>query len=604
VILLKEGVDNGRSKKRILLGVLLLLLLGILFAGYYLTFEPDLFEKGSSIEVDQFLFKVLLKDAETLTGKLSLQNVGNFEKEVNIESNVPVKLSETNILMQSQEEKMIEIEFQSNQDESIVVGKIDIIENKKVVEEIPLIIETESSEVSFDTNINLITDQVNSGEEIYFDVRFYNLENNLANSIYVEYNLIDLNGVSLYTESETISVDTQAGISKQITIPRNFESGVYVVGVKVQSEESLGTATTIVNVQSKILSATPLVLGICSNGKLSCWTLLLIIIVILFFILTTIYFFVATEIFGLFKNKIVVQQKKIRNYVSKKEKSPRKKRRSIFSIFKRKKKKKLAPLEAPAPRKPTKVKEKKKRSFFSIFRRKKKQALTLRKATKAKEKKKRSFFSIFRRKKKRKLAPLEAPAPRKATKAKEKKKRSFFSIFRRKKKRKLAPLEAPVPRKPTKAKEKKKRSFFSIFHWEKKEDLEVPVLKKQRNKLDLADVPLLPVEEENVIAEKEKTKKLFEGEGNQPKPLHLPRFSPIMEIKNPMNRIEKLGDQCYKSILARNLDLAEMYYAEMKPLYLKLNKEEKMSIRSRLVSLQHELSLLQVGKMKKGIKRD
>ena len=153
MILLKEGVDNGRSKKRILLGVLLLLLLGILFAGYYLTFEPDLFEKGSSIEVDQFLFKVLLKDAETLTGKLSLQNVGNFEKEVNIESNVPVKLSETNILMQSQEEKMIEIEFQSNQDESIVVGKIDIIENKK---ELAILKEVKNPQSTANTVINSI----------------------------------------------------------------------------------------------------------------------------------------------------------------------------------------------------------------------------------------------------------------------------------------------------------------------------------------------------------------------------------------------------------------------------------------------------------------
>ena len=79
----------------------------------------------------------------------------------------------------------------------------------------------------------------------------------------------------------------------------------------------------------------------------------------------------------------------------------------------------------------------------------------------------------------------------------------------------------------------------------------------------------------------------------------LPTFAD--HVINPWERCNKLLGFCYKALLNNDLNKVEMYYSEIKPLFLQLERWQKQNIYPKLVELQNEMTMLHMNSLRSGL---
>jgi len=208
--------------------------------------------------VDQTLLKVLIKEYESLTRTIRITNTDDKDLSFTLETSHSVsdliKLSETEFVLPPGQTKNIETSFVS------VSGGVEykpgtysgelIVTAGGVSRRIPVIIEIESRNVLFDTNLNIksMYKRVNQGDELLVGIKVYNLQGNRPTSINMEYNIKDLESNTVVTESESVVVATQADFLKSFTIPSNLQPGVYIFNVNTKYGSSVGTSSYLFEV--------------------------------------------------------------------------------------------------------------------------------------------------------------------------------------------------------------------------------------------------------------------------------------------------------------------------------------------------------------------
>ena len=85
------------------------------------------------------------------------------------------------------------------------------------------------------------------GEQVILTVRLFNLIGEKRN-VDVEYSLVDTDGISYYSEKESLIVGEDIGYDKSLMLPENLHYGEYVFVVKVTYEDSLGVGTYLLYV--------------------------------------------------------------------------------------------------------------------------------------------------------------------------------------------------------------------------------------------------------------------------------------------------------------------------------------------------------------------
>ena len=193
-------------------------------------------EKKAPFEVDQILIKVLIKSGEFITKELRIMNTGEKEATIDVwaenlldivsiaESSFTLKLGQTKALnlyfSSSVKEKKIE------QKPGVYVGKL-IVKSGNLKEEVPIIVEIESSNVLFDMNLNALARdrRILRGTDSVIEVRLFNLEGIEPVNVNMQYFVKDLNGNTIITESETVVVKTQASFFKTLNIPKDLRTG-------------------------------------------------------------------------------------------------------------------------------------------------------------------------------------------------------------------------------------------------------------------------------------------------------------------------------------------------------------------------------------------
>ena len=274
--------------------VLVLILIGVFFVfNMNLTSEPEVV--AHEVEVDQAIFKLLLNDGESLTRELRVMNTGDGVKSISLSSGLGgiLTFSESSFELSSGQTKVVSIIFDSIIEENnieyipgIYIGSVEI-ESEGDVETIPVVIEVESTEVLFDMNINFPDTTVDPGDEINPTVRLYNLMDQTAMSITMDYFVKDLDGNTFFSETETVVVDNQVSFTKTIEIPETFRVGTYVFGAVASYAGSTGTSSYVFDVvgeeEEEVVQASA---GFCSSGNPSCWLIFFILALLFLFVLS------------------------------------------------------------------------------------------------------------------------------------------------------------------------------------------------------------------------------------------------------------------------------------------------------------------------------
>ncbi len=297
---------------------LILTLVGVLFVSDIgLTSSSDV--APTDLDIDQIMIKILLNEGETLESEFRVMNIGNGVTNVNLNYDFydMLSLSDTEFELNPGETKVVTIKFNSVVGDieyapGIYIGNIDV-ESEGGVSVLPIIVEVESTEVLFDMNIIFPTVDIIPGSDVNPTVRLYNLMGEDALSLDIEYFVKDIDGNSLYTESETVVVDSQVSFTKNIDFPENFRTGTYVFGAIASYAGSSGTSSyvfDVVEASSGIQSS----LTFCSWTNPTCWLVGLIIIMLVLFVLTYFIFFIQAYL------KVIIKRREPQKEVKKKEK--------------------------------------------------------------------------------------------------------------------------------------------------------------------------------------------------------------------------------------------------------------------------------------------
>ena len=212
--------------------------------------------RGSSekFTVDQSLIKLLLHPGQELTKSMRIKNIwGNdLDFYTDITGNIGdlVSIDKTNFDLSSGASKKVEIKIAAGagKQPGVYVGNI-FVESMESIE-IPVVVEVESDYVFFDTNLNAkVLNNLNPGDEIDFSIKIFDMQmGTSATSVRMEYNLLDMGGNEILSETESVVVLGQTEFNKVVTLPSSLEHGLYVFTAQSSYGKSVGVSTYLVQV--------------------------------------------------------------------------------------------------------------------------------------------------------------------------------------------------------------------------------------------------------------------------------------------------------------------------------------------------------------------
>ena len=181
-----------------------------------------------------------------------------------------------------------------------------MIKSEKETIAVPVIVEIESKDVLFDMNIDLNAQDrvIELGDSRNIEVRLFNLGKVSPANVLMEYEIKGLNGETIFTETETVVVVTQASFYKTVKIPENLNTGEYVFIAKAKYGTSTGTSSYLFEVKAKEVKKGDVYyenissfLTVCS-GDPKCWISLLVLVLFLFILGSYTYFFIGAYIYS------------------------------------------------------------------------------------------------------------------------------------------------------------------------------------------------------------------------------------------------------------------------------------------------------------------
>ena len=311
--------EKGRGPLKLTIAILFILLILISMLFFIQNRNLVLSRKASEksfvpFDVDQILIKVLVKKGELLGKEIRVMNTWDKEATIKVEAvgiSGIAKVVDSGFTIKPGQTKIVEINFSSFDREKsiehvpgVYVGKI-VIKSENFEKDIPVIVEIETKEVLFDSNLNPASGdkKVLQGGQTTIEVRLFNLQSIEATNVDMDYFVKDLNGNTIISEKENVVVETRASFFKVIKIPQNLKTGSYVFIVQASYGNSVGTASYLFEVASEekqIIGFIPLnFMQFCRTDPL-CWALSLIILILIFTVGAYLYFFLGAYLYNKF----------------------------------------------------------------------------------------------------------------------------------------------------------------------------------------------------------------------------------------------------------------------------------------------------------------
>jgi hypothetical protein len=206
--------------------------------------------RRNKFEIDKEKIKISLKQGETSYEEFIIKNTGSstFSFEISaFEIGEFIKISEEEFSLKPNEEKIIGLDFiaRENSIPDLYIGKL-IIKGGNLEKEIPIIIEIESKESLFDVKMEILRQfrYVNPGEEAIAQIEIYNLGDIDRVDVVMEYLIKDEStGEILIHEQDTIAVETQTILIKNLYIPEDTKEGPYIFYARANYEGKVASAS-------------------------------------------------------------------------------------------------------------------------------------------------------------------------------------------------------------------------------------------------------------------------------------------------------------------------------------------------------------------------
>ena len=368
--------ENPKHKiKKPLLALIIILTLALILGGslFYMKNKAVLkqakeLKEEPNFSVDQILLKVLVRSKEYTSRQIRVMNIDTQPISISIKSEGLfdiLSIDSKEFSIKPGQTKIVNLNFSSfiksqsiEQEPGVYIGKL-VMGSEKSSREIPIIIEIETKNVLFDTNLNPVAldRRVKQGEQTTIEVRLFNLESVDAVNVDMEYFVKDMDGNTIITESETAVVKTQASFYKTITVPKNLKPGSYVFAANALFGNSIGTSSYVFEVVSPDAASAGefSFVEFCKND-IYCLGLSITTLLLIFLILAYFYFYIGAFLYDRISTglgrvsgkkdvKIEKERDKLRREVQKlkleKEFDKLKEERRKFEDLKRAEKKRL-----------------------------------------------------------------------------------------------------------------------------------------------------------------------------------------------------------------------------------------------------------------------
>lgn len=251
MLIKKEMMVMKRKNVFLVVLVLLIILMGIMVT---LNMFTNLFvEEEGSFSVDSVVLKSGVVLGDGLVKNIKIMNgevAQNFEVVSSLDF-VLVDVSSFNLGVG--EEKRIVLNFSiEGLEEGLYFGRI-VVEGEYDKVEIPVILEIESDEVLFDSVLSVPVEygDVYVGEELVVEAKLVNLENIGSKRVGVQYFVRGVDGKSVFLDEGEMVVESQILNTKVVKISDYIEEGVYLFGVVVKYEDSVGVSSHFFEVEKR-----------------------------------------------------------------------------------------------------------------------------------------------------------------------------------------------------------------------------------------------------------------------------------------------------------------------------------------------------------------
>ena len=239
-------------KKWVLISLILVVILVI--AGAFFYFHN--FSK-KSFDTSSLVVKYTLRQGDLVNTQISIINTASSTQKFDIELS-GLKgfgyINETSFVLDSGKQKDIQIFFKnfSSFVPSVYTGNL-IIRGESVTKEIPVIIELQSKNILFATNLEVSPayESVLRGDKFSGVIKILNLDGSGKQLIHIVYAIKDLSNKIIVSEAEDLGVENELVYTKTLTVPNYIKAGKYIFSVEIKYKDSDSIASNIFDVLEK-----------------------------------------------------------------------------------------------------------------------------------------------------------------------------------------------------------------------------------------------------------------------------------------------------------------------------------------------------------------
>lgn len=260
----------------VLIAVMLLVL-----AGGFFVLKTGVLNKEKNFEVDMDVIRISMKENNSLRSEILVSSYSDLSFKVQSSLDFVLIESEEFLLNSGQEKRVGVLYDITGKEPGVYIGKIDVVGGENTIT-IPVILEIETEEIFFDSNLNVPVEYnvVYPGESLVVENIIFNLESIGSKNIQVDYFIKSFEGkIISSSESENLVVESNTPITKTFSLPANTLVGDYVVITIIRYKDSVGTSTDFFKIANKNFEY------YFSGDNFYMWIVFILLLIVILFIL-------------------------------------------------------------------------------------------------------------------------------------------------------------------------------------------------------------------------------------------------------------------------------------------------------------------------------
>jgi len=205
--------------------------------------------------IDKDLIHVVVKQKETERETLTIKNTGSSVLNVTINSTELSRyliISEESFVLKKGESKTVNVDFFAREEEipEIYTGRI-YVKGGNVKKVINVIIEVKERKPLFDLRVDVFNKRVIPGSKIKFDILAINQGDLRGFDILLHYSIRDFEGEIYEMKEESIKIDGELELTRELIVPSNLALGKYVLYSKISYQNITATGIDTFEVMSR-----------------------------------------------------------------------------------------------------------------------------------------------------------------------------------------------------------------------------------------------------------------------------------------------------------------------------------------------------------------